>query len=110
MGGCRSPLSVVMEERRVKQEWMDLMRSGLVTKSTKLKHVLLERPNDFEIGKDADGRPTVKLIVESDGSAPSASGECKNTAGAIRLGISNVAGIKTTTISISAPPGSSNTS
>lgn len=56
---CR--LHKATEERRVHQEWSDLIQSGLVSRATKLKHVLLERPSQFKLYDDADGQPCVRI-------------------------------------------------
>ncbi|CAE8610414.1 unnamed protein product, partial [Polarella glacialis] len=60
------PLGQLADDRRVRQEWSDLRRSGLIGAGAIIKHLLLERPNAFEISNEATGQTTVRLVGEAE--------------------------------------------
>mmetsp|Transcript_20177 Transcript_20177/g.55877 ORF Transcript_20177/g.55877 Transcript_20177/m.55877 type:complete len:610 (+) Transcript_20177:152-1981(+) len=58
-------LSQVPENKFVQREWMDLVRSRIIRKSTEMKDVLAEKSNEFELYTDSEGRPAVRFAGET---------------------------------------------
>eukprot|EP00927_Polykrikos_kofoidii_P028442 TRINITY_DN24830_c0_g1_i1.p1 TRINITY_DN24830_c0_g1~~TRINITY_DN24830_c0_g1_i1.p1 ORF type:complete len:839 (-),score=181.53 TRINITY_DN24830_c0_g1_i1:272-2713(-) len=72
-GPC--PLSQVLSERRIHQEWSELVRSRLVEEGTEIKDLLAARDTTFECVDDDQGQPCVRLVYDLDVAGPGKPGD-----------------------------------